>query len=110
LTQPDVIKIGSLPPLPGLFLVLSVLAQFFSAKLMMPTVKKQEKIAEKTPGKEDDFASMMQKQSLYLFPLMTLLIGYRFASGLVVYWLVFSLFTLLQQWAIKGGKKNEQKR
>jgi YidC/Oxa1 family membrane protein insertase len=110
LTKPDVIKIGGLPPLPGVFLILSVLAQFFSAKLMMPTVKKQEKVAEKTPGKEDDFASMMQKQSLYLFPLMTLLIGYRFASGLVVYWLVFSLFTLLQQWVIRERRRNGQKR
>lgn len=101
LRQPDVIRIPNFPPLPGLFLILATLTQFLSAKLMMSTAKNQEKIAKKTQGKEDDFASILQLQSLYLFPLMTLLIGFKFPSGLVIYWLFFSLFTLVQQLVVR---------
>ena len=78
-----------------------LLAQFLSAKVMMPISKKQEQLAKKTPEKIDDFSSMMQKQSLYVFPAMTLLIGLSFPSGLVLYWLVFSLFSLFEHLTIK---------
>ena len=30
-----------------------------------------------------------QKQMLYMFPLMTVLFGYQFPFGLVLYWTVF---------------------
>lgn len=96
LAKPDVINLAG-HRLPGLFLVGSAIGQFLSAKIMMPVAKKQEKLAKKTPEKKDDFASMMQTQSLYMFPLMTLLVGLTFPSGLVLYWLTFSLFNLIQQ-------------
>ncbi|MBU2592206.1 YidC/Oxa1 family membrane protein insertase [Patescibacteria group bacterium] len=108
LDKPDLIdsvKIAG-KSIPGIFLILSALSQFLSAKAMMPLSKKQEKIADKTPAKTDDFAAAMQTQSLYVFPLMTILIGFSFPSGLVLYWLVFSLFNLVQQIIIsrKRGK------
>jgi len=96
LAKPDLIKVAG-HNLPGIFLFASALGQFLSAKLMMTTSKGQEKIAKKTPEKTDDFAAMMQTQSLYLFPLMTIFIGLSFPSGLVLYWLTFSLFNLVQQ-------------
>ena len=107
LTRPDLIKIGG-RNWPGLFLFASAGAQFLSAKLMMASSKVQQKLARKTPQKSDDFAAMMQTQSLYLFPLMTIFIGLSFPSGLVLYWLTFSLFNLIQQVIINkkyGGKK-----
>ncbi|MCD6225784.1 YidC/Oxa1 family membrane protein insertase, partial [bacterium] len=111
LAKPDTFLLGG-KPFPGLFLWLAVIAQFFSAKLSLPRVKKEEKLAGKTVSKEDDFAVAFQKQSLYLFPLMTLIFGLNFPSGLVVYWAVSSLANLFQQlvfqkisWS-KGGKKN----
>jgi len=113
LTKPDLIKLSGLPSLPGIFLLASAAAQFLSSKLMMPAAKKKEAIAKKTPEKTDDFASTMQTQSLYLFPIMTIFIGFTFPSGLVLYWLVFSLTNLAQQLVIQkkssqggaGGKK-----
>ena len=68
--------------------------------MMSGVVKKKEEAAKKTPGEVDDMAAMMQKQMIYLFPVMTLLIGYSFPSGLVLYWFTFSVLTALQQYAI----------
>ncbi len=101
LTEPDLIKISGLPSLPGIFLLGSALAQFFTSKLMMPKAKSDEKIAKKTPGEADDFMTAFQTQSLYLMPLMTIFIGYRFPSGLTLYWFVFSILNLIQQIFIK---------
>lgn len=96
LSKPDLITLFG-RKVPGLFLVGAAVTQFLSAKLRMPQAKEQEKVAKETEDKGDDFASMMQTQSMYLFPIMTLLIGTRFPSGLVLYWFVFSLFNLVQQ-------------
>jgi len=113
LTKPDLIilpfKIGignfSFDKIPGIFLISAAAVQFMSSKLMMPSIKTEEKIAKKTEAKSDDMATMMQSQMLYLMPIMTLIIGYTFPSGLVLYWLTFSLFMLVQQKLLKKGKK-----
>lgn len=98
LAKPDTLSLPGLKfPLPGLFLLAAAAVQFFSSKIMQPAIKKEEKIASQTPSSQDDLAVTMQKQMLYLFPLMTIVIGYSFPSGLVLYWFIFSLFTLVQQ-------------
>ena len=108
LTKPDIIhpslQLGTLkfPPLPGFFLLLSAITQLLSSLMMFPQSKAAEIQAQKTPKKEDDLASSMQTQMLYLFPLMTLLIGLSFPSGLVIYWAVFSLTTMVQQYFVSG--------
>lgn len=103
LTKPDVFRIGGLP-IPGFFLLGAALTQFYSSKLMMPVVKSISKEAKKTPGEVDDMAASFQKQSLYLFPLMTIFIGFSFPSGLVLYWFIFSLLTLVQQLLVNKWK------
>lgn len=95
--------------LPDQYFVLPILAgvaQFFASKFMMAGVKKGEKIAEQTSDNKDDLAYNMQKQSLYLFPVMTIFIGFKLPSGLVLYWLVSTIFSLLQQIILQ--KKYEQ--
>lgn len=104
LTKPDVFAITpialgpiKISALPGVFLILSAAAQFLSSKLMMPVAKATQAKAEKTKPEADDMAAAMQTQMLYLMPIMTLFIGLRFPSGLVLYWLVFSTMMLIQQ-------------
>lgn len=98
LNKPDLLRISGFPiALPGIFLLAAALVQFLSSKLMAPSVEAASEQAKKSPEKADDMATMMQTQMLYLFPLMTILIGYSFPSGLVLYWLVFSVFTAVQQ-------------
>lgn len=101
LSKPDVFHFQGVP-IPGIFLILAALTQFLSSKMMQPAVKTQEKIAQKTEEKADDIATSMQSQMLYLFPLMTILIGFTFPSGLILYWFIFSAFQLIQQYFTSG--------
>lgn len=101
LTKPDILTF--LPfPFPGPLLILSALAQLISAKMMAPYVKQEEKFAKSTKTETDDFAASMQKSTLYTFPLMTLLFGIGFSSGLALYWLLFSLFQVYTQYRSSG--------
>ncbi|OGV89000.1 hypothetical protein A2Z41_02525 [Microgenomates group bacterium RBG_19FT_COMBO_39_10] len=103
LAKPDVFPVAGLPfPLPGFFLLAAALAQLISSKMMMPALTTAQEEAAKTPGKADDMATSMQTQMTYLFPLLTILIGYSFPSGLVLYWFAFSLIMIIQQYFIGG--------
>jgi YidC/Oxa1 family membrane protein insertase len=103
LTKPDTFKIPGIPfALPGIFLILSALTQLLNSKMMTPVVSAEKKIAEKSSANTDDAMVDAQQQMLYMFPLMTLLIGYQFPSGLVLYWLVFSISSIIQQYNISG--------
>ena len=83
--------------LPLFVLLGSGVLQYWSAKLMMPAPKVDEKIVEKTKDKEDDMMSAMRTQSLYMMPLMTIFIGWNFSLGLLLYWFVNSAFMIGQQ-------------
>lgn len=107
LSKPDVFHLSGFSfPLPGFFLLIAALVQFLSSKLMQPAVKVAQKEAKETPSAQDDLVVAMQTQMLYLFPLMTILIGFSFPSGLVLYWLVFSVFTAVQQYFVNKGFLN----
>ena len=102
-TQPDVFNVPGLPfPLPGPFLILAAIIQLVSAKISAPYIEAQEKAAKKTKGEADDMQVAMQQSMTYTFPLITLLIGIRFSSALVLYWLLFSLFQAYQQYKSSG--------
>lgn len=113
LTKPDIIHLpkdflgGVLPGLPGIFLLGAAAIQFISSKMMAPQAKLAQKEAEKTPQASDDMAAAMQTQMIYLFPLMTIIIGFTFPSGLVLYWLTFSAFTALQQYFITKSQTSK---
>ncbi|MBU0619283.1 YidC/Oxa1 family membrane protein insertase [Patescibacteria group bacterium] len=116
LGQPDIFKLAKvidlgivkISKLPGLFLVAAAITQFLSSKLMLPTQKKLALEAKVTPGQEDDMAVAMQTQMVYLFPLMTLFVGFNFPSGLVLYWLTFSLLMLITQLRLKKNQANKK--
>jgi len=105
LTQPDLINLPFkikilnfvIDKIPGLFLLAAAAVQFLTSRLMIGQTLVVQQKAKETPQQEDDMAAMMQKQMLYMMPLMTLLVGFQFASGLVLYWITFSLFMFFQQ-------------
>ena len=102
ITKPDTI-VGLAPiALPGPLLILAALVQFASAKISAPYVEIEKKIAKKTKGESDDIQVAMQQSMVYTFPLITLLVGINFASGLVLYWLVFSASQAFQQYRSSG--------
>lgn len=103
ITQPDKVVVPGLPfPLPGPLLIAAAAVQFLSAKISMPFVEAEKKVAEKTPGSADDFQVAMQSSMVYTFPLMTLLVGVTLSSGLALYWLVFSLMQMYTQYRSFG--------
>ncbi|MDP2874187.1 MAG: YidC/Oxa1 family membrane protein insertase [bacterium] len=93
LTQPD--RLLVLPILAAVF-------QFLHSKMMLPVVERGEKLAESTVDRKDDVAYNMQEQFLYLTPMMTIFIGLKLPAGLVLYWLVTTVFSLGQQYLLSG--------
>ncbi len=94
-----------------LLLVLTAATQFFTARLSQARSKPAQAMAKKTEQKTDDMATMMQKQMIFMMPLMTLLIGTKLPAGVTLYWFVFSLTGLIQQLLVKnqfqlGGETN----
>jgi len=90
---------------PDRFLILPILAgicQFLLSKMMQPAVEKATEKAKKTPDKSDDLMYTMQQQMLYLMPLMTIFAGWKLPSGLVLYWLTTTIFSLIQQYFVSG--------
>lgn len=103
ITKPDVISIPGLNfPFPGPILFLAAFTQLLSAKIMAPYIEAEEKIAKKTKESTDDMQVAMQSSMTYMFPLFTLFIGLRFASGLALYWLIFSIWQVWQQYKGSG--------
>jgi len=91
--------------------VLAAIAMYFQSKMMMQknTDKKEGEKKEVVKTNEDgdkkpDFAQMMQKQMLYVGPLITLVIGWTFAAGLTLYWFASILFSIAQQYYIQHNK------
>ena len=103
ISKPDTFNIPGIPfALPGLFLVLATVAQFLSVKVTAPFMATEEKIAKKTKSETDDMQVAMQQSMTYMLPLMTLIFGLRFPSGLALYWLVFSVVSVWQQVSMSG--------
>lgn len=93
LTKPDPYYVVAL--LSGFF-------QFIASKMMMPSLKKAEKVAEKTENKEDDMAYMMQQQSTYMMPIMNVVIGLTLPAGTMLYIIVSTLFSIVQNYFVYG--------
>ncbi|HWA52290.1 MAG TPA: YidC/Oxa1 family membrane protein insertase [Patescibacteria group bacterium] len=103
LTKPDTFNIHGIPfAIPGLFLILAGVSQMISAKIASPYIEKEEQIAKKTKGEMDDAMVAMQSSMIYTLPLMTLLVGGRFPSGVAIYWVTFSIYQAFQQYRTTG--------
>lgn len=72
--------------------------QYWQMKMLMQT-KAPKDAPTKKEGKEEiaDFSQIMMKQMLFLGPILTLVIGMQFPSGLMLYWLTSTLFMIAQQ-------------
>lgn len=44
-----------------------------------------------------EFATVLNYQMIYFFPIMTFLIGLTLPSGLALYWIISSVFSIIQQ-------------
>ncbi len=83
---------------------LSALAQYFQTKMLLQS--QTSVVTPKTTSDEPDFASIMNKQMLYLGPGITFFIGVTFPAALALYWLFSTLFMIFQQMVIFKAKKD----
>lgn len=83
--------------------VITGLLQFWQSKLMMPAqpaqdanlaIKKKGQVEEKKP---EDTAMEMQKQMVFITPIMFGMFAYQFPLGLALYWNIFGIFGIMQQ-------------
>ncbi|MFA6604018.1 MAG: YidC/Oxa1 family membrane protein insertase [Patescibacteria group bacterium] len=70
------------------------IATYFQAKMM---ITKQP--PKSVPGaKDEEMLSMMNKQMLYMMPLLTVFISWKLPGGLSLYWFVMTALTIVQQY------------
>lgn len=88
---------------PNVYLaVLAGAAQFVQARMLIT-----KKPPIKTEGSKDEsMTASMNKQMMYIMPLLTVFIGMRFPGGLALYWFVTTLLTVFQQHVMFKKKKD----
>ena len=80
--------------------VITAVLTFIQTKMMMPEapIEKAVKPKSGTP----DFSQAIQKQMLYMSPLLIGFVSFRFAIGLSLYWNTFTIFGIIQQYKVQG--------
>ena len=82
--------------------VLTGLAQYFQTKMLTHT--RQPKV---TGAKDEDMMAQVNKQMMYMMPVITVVIGASLPSGLLIYWLTTTVLTIAQQYLVFGKKKTK---
>lgn len=82
--------------------IITGIVQYFQTKALTPKI-------QKTKNKPPDFSQIMQKQTLYFFPALTVFILLGLPSAVALYWTTTSLFSIGQQYLLfKKNKKNNK--
>lgn len=104
LTKPDGKFI--LPILAGLtqFILSLMVAPGAEVRDIEPNLAKQKKTQVKNKQEEDmaEMAATMQQQMLFLMPIMTGFIAVKFPAGLSLYWVISTIFSIVQQLLLSG--------
>lgn len=85
--------------------VLAGILQFIMSLTILPAVENEP---EKRPGnaeqKQDvaEMATTMQQQMVFMMPIMTIIFSIQFPSGLALYWVITTAFSLVQQLIVSG--------
>ena len=102
MAKPDAYKIAGLPfMIPGILVIAAAATQYIQMKMMMPTPPKirQEDKPKEVAEKAGFMESFVESQAsmVWMFPLIFLLFGTQWPSGLALYWSTSSLLMILQQ-------------
>ncbi|MCX6790710.1 MAG: YidC/Oxa1 family membrane protein insertase, partial [Candidatus Gribaldobacteria bacterium] len=87
----------------GFLAVLSGLLQFWQTKKSFALNKNSSDAS----AKQGDLAKMMQKQMIYLFPLISVALVWQLKGLIGVYWVVSSAFALIEQKIIYSKSKSK---
>ena len=104
LTQPDTKYI--LPIIAGVtqFVLSLMISPGGEIRDIVPNKAKSKKVQTENKKEEDTagMAASMQQQMLYMMPIMTVFIAAKFPSGLAVYWVITTVFSIVQQYLVSG--------
>ena len=95
-----------------IFPIFAGVTQLILSMMILPgaDASAEKTLALATPGKTDDhkaedmgaMAATMQKQMVFMMPVMTVIIALKFPSGLTLYWITTTLFSIVQQYFVSG--------
>ncbi len=92
---------------------LAGVSQLFFSFMIAPGAEKEDLISNSSKKKqvqeenkkEEDMAEMaasMQQQMLFIMPVMTGVLATQFPAGLGLYWIVSTVFSIVQQYYVSG--------
>lgn len=84
--------------------LLPIIAGLLQAALSMMTMPPKPK----TDENKADPMMMMSRQMIFLLPITTVLFGRAMPSALVIYWIVTTAFSVVQQWYVNKMLKEEK--
>ena len=90
---------------PDPYLIVTILAvglQLIATRMMLPYSKVADKAVKKTKGEADDIMQAMQKQNMYIMPIMFFIFGLTLPSGVMLYIAVSTLFQIIQTYYLSG--------
>jgi YidC/Oxa1 family membrane protein insertase len=92
--------------------IIAGITQLVLAVMILPgsDTAAEKAVASITPTKKDDkqaedmsqMAQTMQQQMVFIMPAMTFFIALKFPSGLALYWVITTIFSIVQQYFISG--------
>jgi len=80
-----------------IFAILAGIVQFFQTKMLLPK-------PDKNQSKGGDMSAVMQKNMVYFFPIITVIILLKLPSALGLYWIASGVFSVAQQYFILNPK------
>ncbi len=84
--------------------ILAGIAQFIQTHMM----SRQQPEIKSEGSKDENMMAIMNKQMMYMMPILTVIIGFTLPGGLALYWLTTTILTIIQQFYIFNKKKNQK--
>lgn len=98
-----------------IFAITLGIIQWIQAKLSFaynpPAKKESKEITEKQEGEAPEMAldpALMQKMMLYMMPIMIAVSSYFFPLGVGLYWFIWTVFVIIQQWYVNVISKKKK--
>lgn len=85
--------------------VLAGVLQLITSVTLLPAIENEPSKRDGTKEQKEDVAEMaqtMQQQMVFMMPIMTVIFSLQFPSGLALYWVITTAFSLVQQLIVSG--------
>ncbi len=93
--------------------VVAALSQLVLSLMILPGAEKHDLIPDSSKNKKvqkenvketnaQEMSETMQKQMVFMMPIMTGVFAYQFPAGLGLYWISTTVFSIVQQWFVSG--------